>query len=135
MGDVISSAFALGYHENLDNKVDTPIFLTEQRKAAFARIYSADKNIALFLGRPLRMSKRFCYFQLPGDLLNPDSHEQAAFYLWAEDAQIDYRAETRWSAICASLKEEIIELMFDRVRLDFVEKAKYAYILFAGRKE
>ncbi|KAH0592751.1 hypothetical protein MHUMG1_09575 [Metarhizium humberi] len=127
LGDVISSTFALGYHEDLNGKADTPVFLLELRKAAFARIYSADKNVSLFLGRPLRMSKRFCHFQLPGDAAVRENHatatEQSGEYRWASDTEINYRAETRWSAICASLKEEIIELLFDRTGPDVIEKA------------
>ncbi|KAL1858750.1 hypothetical protein Daus18300_009884 [Diaporthe australafricana] len=123
MGDVMSSISALGYHERLDGRLDTPEFLIQLRKTAFARIYSADKNMALFLGRPLRMSKRFYHFHLPDtrpisiqemlpvdDTLGP--HE------WHPDSVIDYRSETRWSALCASIKEDIMELLFDRSRTD-----------------
>lgn len=123
MGDVISSISALGYHERLEAKSDTPQFLIQLRKTVFARVYSADKNVALFLGRPLRMSKRFCHFHLPDtrpltlsempptlDALGP--HE------WHPDSVIDYSSETRWSALCASIKEEIMELLFDRSRTD-----------------
>ncbi|KAL2272105.1 hypothetical protein FJTKL_08322 [Diaporthe vaccinii] len=42
------------------------------------------------------------------DILQP--HE------WHPDSAIDYRSETRWSALCASIKEDIMELLFDRGR-------------------
>lgn len=57
LGDVISSLFALGYHEQIGNK--SPPFLSNLRKAAFARAYSADKNIAVFLGRPPRLHRKY----------------------------------------------------------------------------
>lgn len=123
MGDVISSTFALGYHERMDAKPDTPKFLVQLRKTAFARIYSADKNVALFLGRPLRMSKRFCYFHVPDTrpfTLQglPLTEDRLGPYEWHPDSAVDYRSETRWSAQCASIKEEIMELLFDRSGAD-----------------
>ncbi|KAI5924560.1 hypothetical protein F4810DRAFT_129970 [Camillea tinctor] len=129
LGDVISATFALGYHENNDAKPGTPPFLVELRKTAFARIYSADKNIALFLGRPLRMSKRFCYFQLPKVPLqegynssSPD--EQLDIQEWNPNSMMSLRGETRWSALCASVKEEIIEILFDRTCSNYSERIR-----------
>ncbi|KAJ6447003.1 hypothetical protein O9K51_01778 [Purpureocillium lavendulum] len=121
--DVISTTFALGYHENVASKPNTPSFLVELRKTAFARIYSADKNISLFLGRPLRMSKRFCHFQIP-DKPSPPTNGSNAVHEWSDDSAMNYRSETRWSALCASIKEEIMELLFDRGRTDTSEKVK-----------
>lgn len=123
LGDVISSISALGYHERLDTKPDTPKFLIQLRKTAFARVYSADKNFALFLGRPLRMSKRFFHFHLPDTrpfplLGMPPPDEALGPHEWHPDSAIDYSSETRWSALCASIKEEVIELLFDRSRTD-----------------
>ncbi|KAK1145368.1 hypothetical protein N8T08_004243 [Aspergillus melleus] len=109
LGDVMSSMFALGYHENIETKAETPPFLMKVRKTAFARIYSADKNIAIFLGRPPRMSKRFCHFQIPSS--SPDLQGNTE---WDNDAKPSYTEETRWSALCASLKEEILELARDK---------------------
>ncbi|KAH8421601.1 ATP adenylyltransferase, partial [Colletotrichum scovillei] len=123
LGDAVSSTFALGYHENMGNKPDTPYFLVQLRKMAFARIYSADKNVSLFLGRPLRMSKRFCHFHLPDTLplsepSPSDNQRGLGLVEWLPNSAMDYRAETRWSALCASIKEEIMELLFDRSRAD-----------------
>ncbi|CAG8139530.1 unnamed protein product [Penicillium salamii] len=116
LGDAISSTFALGYHENIEAKVGIPTFLKELRKTAFARIYSADKNIAIFLGRPPRMNKRFCHFQIPA-CHNAHGSE------WTPDAEPGYRADTRWSALCASLKEEVWELLQDKHDPSCAQKA------------
>lgn len=120
---MISSISALGYHERLDTKPDTPKFLIQLRKTAFARVYSADKNFALFLGRPLRMSNRFFHFHLPDTrpctlLEMPPPDETLGPHEWHPDSAVDYSSETRWSALCASIKEEVIELLFDRSRTD-----------------
>lgn len=119
LGDLISSLLALGYHENVAPIAGTPRFLIELRKTAFARTYSADKNVSMFLGRPPRICKKFCHFKLPrcppgdDDNASPsDSH--LARHEWRPDVSMSYRAETRWSALCASIKEEILELLFDR---------------------
>ncbi|PIG85472.1 hypothetical protein AARAC_007070 [Aspergillus arachidicola] len=126
LGDSIASTFALGYHENIENKPDLPPFLIELRKLASARLYSADKNIAIFLGRPPRMSKRFCHFQLSSSWTGFDSdtpeHITAALG-GLQDAKASYKAETRWSALCASLKEEIMEMFCDNKKDTFVERA------------
>lgn len=119
LGDAISSTFALGYHENIEAKPGIPSFLKELRKTAFARIYSADKNIAIFLGRPPRMNKRFCYFQIPS-CQNADGAD------WTPDAEAGYRADTRWSALCASLKEEVWELLQDKHDPSCAQRARYA---------
>lgn len=119
LGDVIASAFALGYHENLQTRLDVPAFLVDLRKSAFARLYSGDKNVAIFLGRPPRMSKKFCHFQIPSSI--PDTSKVSPGRLldpedWDSNARISYRADTRWSALCASLKEDILEVLMHRDR-------------------
>lgn len=128
LGDVIASVFALGYHNNIDKKPGMPRFLMELQKTVFARVYSADKNVSIFLGRPLRMSKRFCHFQIPHyqalDADTSSTDEQGSTDAWKPDASLSYKAETRWSALCASIKEEILELLFDRSRSSCLEKTR-----------
>jgi hypothetical protein len=128
LGDVVGSVFALGYHENIDKKPGTPYFLMELRKTVFARSYSADKNVSIFLGRPLRMSKRFCHFQIPHcqsrDVDTSSVDNQGDIDDWKPDACLNYRSETRWTALCASIKEEILELLFDRSRPSCLDKAR-----------
>lgn len=96
----------MGYHEHIESKGDAPFFLMQLRKAAFARVYAEDKNAAIFLGRPPRMSKRFCHFQIPFS----SAKLHYGPWNWDSDTEPSYLAETRWAAICASLKEEILEL-------------------------
>ncbi|KAJ5348388.1 uncharacterized protein N7506_001641 [Penicillium brevicompactum] len=111
IGDVISSIFAIGYHEDIDAKPDVPFFLAQLRKTAFARIFSADKNVSTFLGRPPRMSKRFSNFQIPSSFPAPQQNLDT----WDPDQDASFLAETRWSALCAFLKEEILELARDKI--------------------
>ncbi|KAF2020495.1 hypothetical protein BU24DRAFT_445707 [Aaosphaeria arxii CBS 175.79] len=97
LGDVVSSLFALGYHEQLGDPSTTAPFLRELRFVAFSRTYSADKNCSIFLGRPPRMLKSYC----PTANL-PDT--------WALDEVFTYRADTRVHHLCASLKEDVLNL-------------------------
>lgn len=106
--------FALGYHEQIDNAENISDFRRDLRRAALARVYSADKNIAIFLGRPLRLQLRYCQSQLPllgeanGSVLGDTS---SAFQTrWPPGDQFDYLTETRWTALCAMMKERIMNL-------------------------
>ncbi|KAL2846992.1 hypothetical protein BJX68DRAFT_256200 [Aspergillus pseudodeflectus] len=132
LGDVIASIYALGYHENLEQQhqqqqqqTEVPAsFLTELRKTVFARVYSGDKNVAIFVGRPPRMSKRFCHFQIPscspaGDVWltgnsGGDGDGDYDIAQWNPITQASYVAESRWTALCASLKEDILCLQRER---------------------
>ncbi|KAG0155289.1 Fungal transcriptional regulatory protein, N-terminal [Penicillium digitatum] len=129
LGDVVSSMFALGYHENVEKtKPPIPAFLSELRKTAWATTYSADKNVAIFLGRPPRMSKRFCHFQVP---LTPTSSDQAwdtshvedEVVRWNKETPICYRSSIRWATLCSALKEDVLELLRSKQRENFNRKA------------
>ncbi|KAL2703509.1 hypothetical protein AAEP93_004580 [Penicillium crustosum] len=139
MGDVASSLFALGYHEKIDEDMhDIPIFLAELRRACFARIYAADKSLAIFLGRPPRIVKEYCFFQLPTYLGvrndeyttgfdNPIQSSRSNVNWEIGDTTqnnpepINYTADTRCSALFASLKEEVL-LMLRKRHLNETER-------------
>lgn len=128
MGDLSSSLYALGYHERISETTsEIPAFVAELRRATFARIYSDDKRLAIFLGRPPRIIKTYCDFQLPSNA--PSLWEQelriCQFSLRTtqescassvhpngieEMEPITYTADTRCSALFSSLKEDILEL-------------------------
>jgi hypothetical protein len=95
---------------------------------ALCRAYSADKNWAIFLGRPPRLSKKYCNIRAAltlslsaddsdGDF-GPSPHLDV--YHWRSDTKLSTWVETRWTAICASLKEDILEMFRDdrRDRVD-----------------
>lgn len=69
-GELIDTIVALGLHQG--NPVDhqTPFFLSEMRKKVFIAAYGRDKQVATFLGRPPRLSHRYCKMELPLDLTN-----------------------------------------------------------------
>ncbi|KAJ5807319.1 hypothetical protein N7447_010775 [Penicillium robsamsonii] len=92
-GDVASSLFALGYHEKIDEGVhNIPSFLAELRRACFARIYAADKSLAIFLGRPPRIVKDYCFLSSqphPGIRNNE-------YIAHSDNVTQSIRSETRW---------------------------------------
>ena len=47
---------------------ETPFFLAELRKKIFISAYGHDKVVATFLGRPPRLSHRYCKMEVPLDL-------------------------------------------------------------------
>jgi hypothetical protein len=114
MGDVIATIFALGYHEQFKPDETISVRRKDLRRAALARIYSADKNVSVFLGRPFRLSFRVCKSQLP--LLETENQglsgdASSRFQTrWPSDHQYEPLTETRWSALCAILKEMVTNL-------------------------
>ncbi|KAM0086121.1 hypothetical protein ACKRZS_001577 [Fusarium odoratissimum] len=104
LGDVASSLFALGYHQQTDED-NPPAFLNRLRQIAFGRCYSADKNVSIFLGRPPRIQRKFCktYLDLKEDIggISED---------WHNPETCNFITDTRRAVICATLKEDIAEL-------------------------
>ena len=118
---MISSLYALGYHERIETG-SCPEFLRDLRRTAFASVYSADKNVSIFLGRPHRIHRRYCTrgaLSYLKDYTDDHSRESDG----PENAQpptttdFDYRIEAWWTAQCAVLKERILELS-DEVKAD-----------------
>ncbi|KAF2112247.1 hypothetical protein BDV96DRAFT_497984 [Lophiotrema nucula] len=112
LGDVVSSLFALGYHEQVEDGNALPQWLKDLRQGAFARAYSANTNVSIFLGRPPRMNRKYCHFNFLGVGIGEGSLQPP---LWRQDGQFDYLTDTKWSALCALLKEEILDLSRERL--------------------
>ncbi|KAH6887073.1 hypothetical protein B0T10DRAFT_530370 [Thelonectria olida] len=120
VGDVTSTLCALGYHEKIDEHASNiPPFIAELRRAAFARIFSADKSLAIFLGRPPRITKSYCHFQLPSNLphvwqesISQDASSRVVGQLDSAEP-ISYTADTRCSALFAYLKEDVLQILRD----------------------
>ncbi|GIZ38777.1 hypothetical protein CKM354_000217800 [Cercospora kikuchii] len=121
LGDVISSLLFLGLNEEVLVGLKVPGWLADLRRAIFAVTYGADKHNAVFTGRPPRLNRNFCCFQLPcGPVgstrrVSEESVESGRYILsdlpLAQDAALDNSSAIRWMAICALLKEEALELL------------------------
>lgn len=119
-----SALFADGLHETVKEKEYLPFFLTQLRQQIFARIYGSDISFAVFLGRPPRVSKRFCYTSMPLDIeedtysLVGDILDQELAHLdrngWNTLGQIRKSAVIRWSMITSMIREDALETLLGR---------------------
>ncbi|KAI0139610.1 hypothetical protein F4776DRAFT_654102 [Hypoxylon sp. NC0597] len=67
-GEIVTAVIAMGLHQGVKAEDRLPFFLSEIRKRLFAQTYSAEIGESTFLGRPPRLSHRYCDFQPPLDL-------------------------------------------------------------------
>jgi hypothetical protein len=130
MGDVASSLFALGYHEKIEeDSSNVPLFVAELRRSCFARVFAADKSLAVFLGRPPRVTREFCYFQVPLMMASTWNDAESAIKrdsnsplsckttggLYPNDEQaLNYTSDTVCAAVFALLKEEVLQMFRKR---------------------
>lgn len=126
MGDNASSLCALGFHERVDERINhIPEFLAELRRACFARIYAADKSLAIFLGRPPRIVEEFCFLQLPTLRINLENIGSSHRHLNGTE-RMDYTADTFCSTLFASLKEEALLMLRKRHLVDQTTTVRWA---------
>ena len=124
LNDVTSAIFAFGLHEEIQQGPDMPFFLVQQRKRIFARVYSSDISFGTLLGRPPRVSKRYCVPHMPLDMedkhlhLSSEKLEEELKHIdengWNTKGQIRKGAVLRWSLITAMIREDILELLLGR---------------------
>lgn len=101
---MVSSIYALGYHERVDLTALAPSTLESLRTAAFCRAYSADKNVSIFLGRPLRMHRKHSSLIWSHEVIRNLFHDASI------SDGFEYAMETRWTVACAVLKERVLDL-------------------------
>lgn len=127
LGDIISSIYALGYHEQNRTSDNCPKFLKHIREAVFAFTYSADKNVSIFLGRPPRMQRRYCDFdflQCSGSSEDFDFDQISEYLGWSVENNFDYMIEAWWSVVCALQKEEILQVFREKSAAEKSRKAR-----------
>ena len=124
LNDAACALLAAGLHESIQEARDVPFFLVELRKRIFSRLYSIDISLATFLGRPPRMSKKFCCINLPLDI-DEKCYSLSETALSRELKDIDHAGWNsqghirpsgvmRWSTITAMIREETLELLLGR---------------------
>lgn len=72
MGETCDMAVMLGFHRQKQVDSVTPFYLCELRIRLVQQIYSHDKFLATYLGRPPRLSYRHCAIQLANDFSDDD---------------------------------------------------------------
>lgn len=67
-GETSSAVVAMGLHHGIKANNKVPFFLAEIRKTVLLLAYYSEISLATVLGRPSRLSSRYCIFDLPFDL-------------------------------------------------------------------
>lgn len=67
-GEAHSAVVAMGLHQGIKADDNVPFFLAEMRKRSFIFAYFQEISVASFLGRPPRLSYRYCTLDPPLDL-------------------------------------------------------------------
>lgn len=130
LGDAVSSLLALGYHERIQTNPPAPPFLLALRRVTFARVFSYDKNNAVFLGRPPRLHRKFC--NLPSAVvdvhtLQNNGHATTSlmdFGDWPSVGHFDRATDTRWSFLCSLCKGDILDLRREDSQEERVRKSQ-----------
>lgn len=117
---MLDAVIAMGLHQGNNVDADTPFWLAQLRKKIFVSAYGRDKQTATFLGRPPRLSYRYCKMEEPLDV--PD---QMLFVEGIEPADILARVDdngwntnqiltaTTWKRVWfqhCRIREDILEL-------------------------
>ncbi|KAF2210472.1 hypothetical protein CERZMDRAFT_45575 [Cercospora zeae-maydis SCOH1-5] len=109
LGDVISTIYALGHHDRVDLASLASDTLGGLRSQTFARSYSADKNISVFLDRPYRMHSAQSTLRMSRNDVESLFHPVQT----SPSAQFDYTLETRWTVACKQLKHACERLLIN----------------------
>ncbi|KAK4544723.1 hypothetical protein LTR36_003972 [Oleoguttula mirabilis] len=120
-GEVCDAIVALGLHQGNPVNSETPFWLTELRKKIFISAYGRDKIVATFLGRPPRLSYRYCKMEAPLDL----SDEQLLLDAPELDAVVASLDVNGWNTSGKLNRTTWLRVWFQhcRVREDILELA------------
>ncbi|TKX20935.1 fungal specific transcription factor domain-containing protein 53 [Elsinoe australis] len=119
IGEVINTCIHLGLHQEKCQDEHTPFIVNETRIRLFDMLYGHDKSLSTFLGRPPRLSHRYCVLQLPLDLsdeemmLDGQALEMAISNLdngWNTQGRLHRSTWKRVWAAHAQLREDILEV-------------------------
>lgn len=128
LGDVAASLYALGYHQQqTDSFCTAPHFVRNLRQTAFCRTYSADKNVSIFLGRPPRILRKFCHFDLPGTPTHPAQRASRKPVVWDPTEKPNFATDSKWAALCGILKEDILDLFTEENYEERSRRGQYVF--------
>ena len=135
IGDVSTAIFAQGLHQESKDISKLPFWVVEMRRRALGSAYSIDKLLCTFVGRPPRISQRYCSIQIPLDLeftelaLEGAELEAALATIGANGWNTNTLNMNRKSlyarcfVLCALLREEVLELSLGPPQDNMLEKA------------
>ncbi|GAM86316.1 hypothetical protein ANO11243_043300 [Dothideomycetidae sp. 11243] len=119
IGEVINTCIHLGLHQEKRQDAKTPFIVNEIRIRLFDMLYGHDKSLSTFLGRPPRLSHRYCVLQLPLDLSDEEMILEGADLQralnsldngWNTQGRLHRSTWRRVWAAHAQLREDILEI-------------------------
>jgi hypothetical protein len=138
MGDLASTIFAMGFHQDPSNQPKVPFFLSELRRRSFANSYSSDKALSTFFGRPPRIAMRYSSCRPPYDLTDEELVAPAEVRNRAiekldpagwntSNNGVHRQTMARLKLILNSVREEVLELSLGPPARDVeqIQKTKY----------
>jgi hypothetical protein len=136
LGDLSTVIFARGLHTIRENSSER-FWLTEMRRRGVACAYGLDKTLSTFVGRPPRISRRYCNVHVPLDL-EPDELALEGLELDEARAKLDsegwntsprgpkdrFTSYDRIRCRAAMLREDVLELCLGPPQDKLREKAQ-----------
>ena len=126
-----TTVFAHGLHQESTN---APFFLREMRKRTMIGAYTADKELATFLGRPPLISWRYCDISMPLDLsceeiaADPEVRNAAIANLtpegWNREGSVKKGAWPRVCLLTSMFREKILDVSLSRKSDNLTEKVE-----------
>lgn len=121
LGDLSSMYYALGlHHDHVKSKNCMPYYQYELRGKYASQIFSMDKTLSTLLGRPPRISGRYCCNIMAADVddsvlfLENDELEKAMRSLdengWNTDGNFRRSTWRRVKLIVSQFREEVLEV-------------------------
>ncbi|PWY91164.1 hypothetical protein BO70DRAFT_392808 [Aspergillus heteromorphus CBS 117.55] len=124
LGEASTLALALGLHQPDPEDRSAPFFLIELRRRTMTAGYIIDKELAMILGRPPRISRRHCDLQLPLDLsyaemtADRQTRDLACSKLdahgWNTEGLLSKGIRPRVGQLIAMLRENVLEVTLSR---------------------
>lgn len=133
IGHLSSAIAALGFHKGFSEESKPP-YVAELRKRVMALAHQRDKELATFVGRPPRLSRRYYTMDLPLDL--PDSiiigpveqFETARAKLdengWSGNVMENPVSRLRADLLLSMIREEVLELSLGPQIPNIAEQAR-----------
>lgn len=138
LGETCDLLVLMGLHQEKKVNASTSFFICQLRIRMFEEVYGHDKAMATFLGRPPRLSHRYCVLQLPLDLtdnemlLEGPELEDALSRLedgWNTSNQFHRVTWRRVWAQHARIREDILEIALGNSDSMITERGKYVYCI------
>ncbi|RAL06829.1 uncharacterized protein BO97DRAFT_438886 [Aspergillus homomorphus CBS 101889] len=125
MGDLASTVTALGYHNGfLCSRESEPQYLRELRKRVIALAHERDKELATFVGRPPRLSQRYCTVDLPLDLSDAILTGPAEQLRLLRLGPVHPVSRLRAIVLLSMIREEVLELSLGPLVPNITQKAR-----------